>query len=148
MSLVHGSCVAVGGRGVLISGGSGSGKSDLALRLIDGGGELVADDYVELEPVAGNLLARAPEPLAGLMEVRGLGLLRMPCRAQAPLVLQVELLERSEPLERLPEPVHREIAGVRLRLVRLSAFESSAAAKVRLSLRTLVEDGDEAHALA
>lgn len=70
---VHASCVAIGGRGVLLVGPSGSGKSDLALRLIDGGAELVADDRVALRLADGRPVADAPPALAGLLEIREIG---------------------------------------------------------------------------
>ncbi|WP_040850329.1 HPr kinase/phosphorylase, partial [Nitrospirillum viridazoti] len=77
MIRVHATCVSVGGAGVLLRGASGSGKSDLALRLVDAGALLVADDQVALaaDPTATLLTATAPERLAGLIEVRGLGIL-------------------------------------------------------------------------
>ena len=74
MILLHASCVAVDGLGVLIRGPSGAGKSDLALRLIDEGAELVADDYCEVEAIGGVLQAKAPALIAGRMEGRGHGL--------------------------------------------------------------------------
>ena len=73
---VHGTCIAIDGAGVLLRGPSGCGKSDLALRLIDGGAVLVADDRVSLEARAGDLVASAPDALAGLLEVRGVGIER------------------------------------------------------------------------
>jgi len=74
MLRIHGTCVALSGLGVLLRGPSGSGKSDLALRLIDGGAKLVADDQVELAlDAAGRVMARAPATLSGLLEVRGIG---------------------------------------------------------------------------
>lgn len=133
MTLLHGSCVAIGGRGVLIQGPSGSGKSDLALRLIDGGAELVADDYVEISQADGLAYAQPPEPLAGLLEVRGLGLVRLPFRPHVPVLLIVELVEANT-MERLPEPRRMALVGIDLPLVRLWAFEPSAAAKVRICL--------------
>ncbi|MDE0940637.1 MAG: HPr kinase/phosphatase C-terminal domain-containing protein, partial [Pirellulales bacterium] len=77
-TLVHATCVAIGEVGVLLRGPSGSGKSDLALRLIEGGAKLVADDQVVLSEVAGSLLASAPAALRGKIEVRGCGILDIP----------------------------------------------------------------------
>jgi HPr kinase/phosphorylase len=74
VALIHASCVVVGGVGVLIRGASGSGKSDLALRLIDAGASLVADDYCEAEALAGRLVVRPPPAIAGKLEVRGFGI--------------------------------------------------------------------------
>ena len=88
-----GTCVAVDGRGVLLRGPSGAGKSDLALRLIDRGAELVADDRVALVSSAGVLTASAPPALRGLMEVRGLGVFRLPYRTSVQLSLVADLFD-------------------------------------------------------
>ena len=98
---IHATCIAIGGNGVLILGNSGAGKSDLALRLIDDGAKLVADDRTELYVVRGRLCARAPKSIAGLIEVRGLGIVALPFAKNAPLVLAVKL---QKPRTRLPEP--------------------------------------------
>lgn len=95
---IHASCAARDGAGVLLLGRSGCGKSDLLLRLLDQGFELVADDRVEID--AGR--ARAPDTLAGLLEVRGFGIVRLPYRPVATLVLAVELDAIAPP--RLPLP--------------------------------------------
>ncbi|MBO0711337.1 MAG: hypothetical protein J2P47_08705 [Acetobacteraceae bacterium] len=102
---IHGSCVSRNGAGVLIVGPSGAGKSDLTLRLLDRGFDLVADDRVEIEQG----LARAPAPLAGLLEVRGIGLLRLPAASAVPLALVVEL---GGGAERLPGPRRHPELGV------------------------------------
>ena len=133
MALVHASCVAVDGWGVLLLGPSGSGKSDLALRLIDAGAVLVADDQVDIAAVDGRLEAAPPAALAGRIEARGLGILSLPWRAPAPLVLAAELLVGRRP-ERLPEPARRRFEGIELPLVRLAPFDASAAARLRLAL--------------
>src|SRR3546814_17418763 len=78
MLRVHATCIAIDGRGILLRGPSGSGKSDLALRLIDGGALLVADDQVILTEADGELTASAPATTAGRMEVRGIGVVDMP----------------------------------------------------------------------
>jgi HPr kinase/phosphorylase len=88
---IHASCVAIGRQGVLLLGKSGSGKSDLALRLIDRGAMLVADDRTILCLVNGALHARAPATIKGLLEVRGLGIVRFPVRAQVRIALAVRL---------------------------------------------------------
>ena len=141
---MHGTCVACGLRAVLLRGPSGSGKSDLAFRLIreDASGEtrLVADDQVVLHLEEEGLLARAPAPLAGTLELRGLGLVAMPCVAEAPLALIVDLVPR-ERVPRLPEARHEEILGRRLPLLALHAFDGTAPAKLRLALETLPDSG-------
>jgi HPr kinase/phosphorylase len=130
---IHASCVDLAGVGVLLRGPSGVGKSDLALRLIDTGARLVADDRVTLEPDDGVVYARSPKALHGLIEVRGLGLRHLPALARARLGLVVDLVEASA-VERMPEEDLRcTLEGVALPLIRLFAFEASAPAKLRLA---------------
>lgn len=131
---VHASLVALAGRGVLIRGPSGAGKSDLALRLVNEGFALVADDHVELRPVDGRLHGRAPRPLAGLIEVRGLGLFRLPHLHGADVALIADLLAPGAVAERLPAPRAEEICGVALPVVALAGFHASAPAALRLAL--------------
>jgi serine kinase of HPr protein (carbohydrate metabolism regulator) len=133
MIRLHGSCVALAETGVLLRGASGSGKSDLALRLIDGGALLVADDQVEIERRADQLLARPPAAIAGLLEVRGLGIVRLAFRSPATLGLVIDLVAPAA-VERLPEEENTEILGRRLRRLALNPWEPSAAAKVRLAI--------------
>src|SRR5689334_113133 len=87
MIRVHGTSVALGGDGILLRGPSGSGKSDLALRLIDGGARLVSDDQTELRVFGEELRMTAPASIAGRLEVRGIGILHVPSAASAPLRL-------------------------------------------------------------
>lgn len=131
---VHGTCVAFGASGVLIRGHSGSGKSDLALRLIADGARLVADDQVLIAKAGRGLVARAPKTIRGVMEVRGIGILRVPTAASARLKLVVDLVP-SRRVPRLPEPRWEDIGGVRVPHVALASFEASAPLKVRLALR-------------
>lgn len=126
---VHGSCAARGGAGVLLLGPPGAGKSDLLLRLLDRGFALVADDRVEIAdgwagPAAG---------LAGLLEVRGLGIVRLPFLAPVRLALAVAL---GAPGERLPAPARCAHADVPL--LALDAAAPSAAAVVSLALECAV----------
>ena len=130
---VHTSCVAIGGRAVLIGGRSGRGKSDLALRLIDRGARLVADDYTFVRRIDGRLLASPPDTIAGKIELRGVGILEFPVERDVPVGLYVDLdLE----MVRLPQSDDRRIiAGVELPVVGLSALEPSAPIKVEAALR-------------
>jgi serine kinase of HPr protein (carbohydrate metabolism regulator) len=132
---LHACCVAIGGLGVLIEGQSGAGKSDLTLRLVDRGAELVSDDYTLLEAHGAELIARAPERIAGRIEVRGIGIVSVPYRNEVP----VAMLVRIEPMpDRLPERCERRrIAGIDLPVVALPALEPSAPIKVELALRML-----------
>lgn len=134
MIRVHGTSVALGGDGVLLRGPSGSGKSDLALRLIDEGARLVADDQTELSFVGEELRMSAPATIAGQIEVRGIGILRVPTLASAPLRLVVSLVSLGS-IERLPEPQFCELLGRGVPLIALAPFEASAPAKLRLALR-------------
>jgi HPr kinase/phosphorylase len=130
---IHASCVELDGVGILLRGPSGMGKSDLALRLIDGGARLVADDRVALEAGNGGLYARAPDALLGLIEVHGLGLRRLPALKRARLGLVADLVDAAL-VERMPEEdLHCTLEGVALPLVRLCPFEPSAPAKLRLA---------------
>jgi serine kinase of HPr protein (carbohydrate metabolism regulator) len=100
MPLVQASCVAIAERAVLIFGAPGSGKSSLALALIDRGAVLIGDDGVALEAVEGQLLASPPPNIAGLIEVRNVGLLTCPTAQGTPVALAIRL---SHEAERLPE---------------------------------------------
>jgi HPr kinase/phosphorylase len=130
---LHASCVALAGAGVVLLGPSGSGKSDLALRLIEAGGRLVADDRLIVERCGGQLIGRPPAALAGLIEARGLGIMRVEHCASAPLRLIVELGEASLS-PRLPERRTSELLGIALPCVRLDPQTPSACARIKLAL--------------
>ncbi|MGH7029115.1 MAG: HPr kinase/phosphorylase [Stellaceae bacterium] len=129
--LVHASAVAIEGEAVLLRGPPGAGKSDLALRLIDGGARLVADDQAMLRRLDDRVLVRAPAVIAGLIEIRGLGIVRVETIEEAPLALIVDLLPLDQ-IERMPERRVEPVLGLEIRLIALAAFEASAAAKLRL----------------
>ncbi|MBB4154092.1 serine kinase of HPr protein (carbohydrate metabolism regulator) [Sphingomonas jinjuensis] len=129
---VHATCVAIHGRAVLIEGRSGTGKSDLALRLIDRGAVLVGDDRVRIEAAGGRLVAHAVPTIAGRIEVRGVGIATLPFLAEAPVALLVML---GAPVKRLPEPMTRRLAGVDIPAIALDAFEASTPIKIELALR-------------
>lgn len=129
---LHASCVAKDGRAILISGRSGSGKSDLALRLIDRGADLVSDDYTIVRRLGGKLVASAPENIRNKLEIRGLGILEFEVMADAQVCLMVEL---STDVERMPlMPGFIAIAGVQVPSVRLNSLEASAPVKVEVAL--------------
>jgi HPr kinase/phosphorylase len=138
MTTVHGACVMIAGIGVLLRGSSGRGKSDLALRLIDEGATLVADDRVDLARDGDALVASAPAGLAGLLEARGVGLMRLPAVGSARLALVVDLVE-TVAVERLPDPDSAVLSGVALPRIALAPFEASAPAKLRLAVRAVAE---------
>ena len=128
---LHAGCIAIGGRGVLIAGRSGSGKSDLALRLIDRGARLVSDDYTLVEARGGRLYARAPETIAGRMEIRGVGIVDMESLPEAALCLHLDL---EAPPARLPEPGSIVIAGLFVPSLPFSALEASAPIRLEAAL--------------
>ena len=134
MLRLHATCIAIDGRGVLLRGASGAGKSDLALRLIDQGADLVADDQVDLFDVDGRLTAAAPAAIAGRMEVRGIGVIPMPYLANAEVVLLVDLVP-PDAVERMPEPSLHRLGRFDVPALALAPFEASAAAKIRLAVR-------------
>lgn len=130
---LHASCVALGDRAVLIEGRSGSGKSDLALRLIDRGGRLVSDDYVIVTRRDGALWATAPANIAGKIEVRGIGIVAMEAIKEARVGLVIQLADNPE---RMPEPRGmRRIAGVDLPEMALPSLEASAPIKIEIALK-------------
>ena len=140
---IHASCVAIGGKGVLLLGDSGAGKSALALRLIDGGAKLVADDRCDLFSRAGKLQARAPASIAGLMEMRGIGIVAMPHAKDAPVMLAVRLGKNRQ---RLPKPVFyvppaplNSLAPVPLIVV--NGGDAAAGARIRAALAAFLGGG-------
>jgi serine kinase of HPr protein (carbohydrate metabolism regulator) len=134
MERLRGTCIAVEGSGVLLRGPSGCGKSDLALRLIDAGGCLVADDYTDVAEVGGRLVATAPPRLRGLLEVRGIGIIRLRAIPSATLVSCIDLVPTDE-IERMPVPEDVQILGVSVPRFAVCAAEPSSVAKVALVVR-------------
>jgi serine kinase of HPr protein (carbohydrate metabolism regulator) len=129
---IHATTVAINGRGLLIRGRSGSGKSDLALRLIDRGGILVSDDYTVLIRQGPNLIASPPPSICGKIEVRHVGIVDVAYITDVPVCLIVDL---DLPLERLPEPLKKiSLLGVSIALIVLSALEPSAPIKAEMAL--------------
>lgn len=134
--MVHATSIAINGQGVLLAGPSGSGKSDLALRLIDRGAVLISDDYTLVKRIDGRLIATAPANIVGKIEVRGIGVVDLPYVAEAPVVLLIDL---SDLVERLPDaPTMRMIAGVDVPIVKLVPLEASAPIKAELALKAVV----------
>lgn len=129
---VHASTVAIDGRAVLITGPSGSGKSDLALRLIDRGFALVSDDRTVVRRDGDRLIASAPPQIAGKLEIRGIGIVEMKTEADVPVALLVEL---TSDIPRLPDDCReRLLLDVPLPIVAIDSTTASAASKVALAL--------------
>jgi serine kinase of HPr protein (carbohydrate metabolism regulator) len=129
--------VAGGWRGALIQGPSGVGKSDLALRALGEGFQLVADDRVVVFVSGGSLFGRAPDRLRGLIEVRGLGVVRHTARHLAPIRLSVQCKPRAEAIERLPEPSSESVLGCSIPILELWPLEHTAPAKIRRAIEYL-----------
>lgn len=137
MLKMHASVVAIKGSAVLIRGPSGSGKSDLALRLIDQGAELVSDDYVDLHTTNSHIYVTPPETIGGLLEVRGVGLMTFPHLKKARLALALDLVHASQ-IERLPTRQNSLfVDGVSVPLYKFDGAIASATARVRVLLENL-----------
>lgn len=137
MKKIHASAVSINRSAVIIRGPSGAGKSDLTLRLISEGAQLISDDYVELQSLNGRIWAHAPSTIAGLMEVRGLGIVKHHNISGIPVCLLCDLMP-AEKTERLPDPPFFEIIdGVHLPLMQLDPTSASAVARIRLALDRL-----------
>jgi serine kinase of HPr protein (carbohydrate metabolism regulator) len=128
---------AGGWRGALIEGASGAGKSDLALRALEIGFRLVSDDRTLVWACEGRLYGACPPRIAGLIEARGLGMLREIARPLAQIRLLVICQGPDEPIERLPDSEHRAFEGISLPVLRLHAIQASAPAKLRRALSHL-----------
>ena len=132
---LHASTVALDGRAVMISGPSGSGKSDLALRLLDRGFVLVSDDQTIVRRVGVRLIASAPPNIAGKLEIRGVGIVDMETVEDMPVALLVEL---TSDIQRLPDDSReRPVLGIALPLISVDAMTASAPSKVALALDRL-----------
>ena len=129
---LHASCVSSEGRAVLIAGPSGSGKSDLALRLIDRGFTLVSDDRTILRRDGNRLIASAPATIKGKLEIRGIGIVDIDSANDVPVALVVEL---TGDMQRMPDDSReRLILGTGVPLVNVNAMTASASAKVVVAL--------------
>jgi serine kinase of HPr protein (carbohydrate metabolism regulator) len=130
--MLHATTVAIDGQAVVIEGRSGAGKSDLALRLIDRGAVLVADDQTLLVRQGDRVIARCPDTIAGQLEVRGIGIVTLPHATDVPVALIVRLGDEDQ---RMPERRTRRVAGVVVPEVVLSPFHASVTAKIATALR-------------
>ena len=129
---LHASTVAIDGRAVIISGPSGSGKSDLTLRLLDRGFALVSDDQTIVKRDGNRLIASAPENIAGKLEIRGIGIVDIDHLQSVAVALLVEL---TSDIQRLPDDSRdRPILGVAVPLISIDAMTASAPSKVALAL--------------
>ena len=129
---LHASTVCSDGRAVLITGPSGSGKSDLALRLLDRGFTLVSDDQTIVKRDGDRLLASAPPMIAGKLESRGIGIVEVDRVENVPVAL---ILELTSDIQRLPDDSReRPVLGVKIPLITIDALTASAPSKVAFAL--------------
>ncbi|MEM8919508.1 MAG: HPr kinase/phosphatase C-terminal domain-containing protein [Pseudomonadota bacterium] len=135
--IVHATAIAINGHGVLLTGSTGAGKSDLALRLIDRGAVLISDDQTELHGNSDTILLHAPANIAGKLEIRSLGIVATDHVSGVPLRLKVQLAEQPErfPMDQQTET----IKGVRISSIAINAFEHSAPLKVEIALTQLLD---------
>ena len=139
MKYLHGTAISLNELGVLIRGPSGSGKSDLALRLIGGGAELIADDQVIIEAVSEKLYLSAPLAICGLLEVRGLGVINVGAVKNIWLALIVNI-KLCEEIERTPEIKYELHEGISIATIEIDAFHASALEKIKIALR--IQNGE------
>jgi HPr kinase/phosphorylase len=144
---IHATAIALGDRGALIRGPSGAGKSDLALRCLAlaAGGlvreqpRLIADDYVQVTGYGDRLALTCPPSIAGLLEIRGLGVVPIRSAVAQPatawLTLVVDLVTTNERIERLPDRATVLVHGVECMAIALHPFEASAPLKLLLALQ-------------
>ena len=133
---IHASCVELNHKGILILGDSGSGKSDLCLRLIFyHQAKLVADDRVNIKIESNYINAQAPKNLQGLLEIRGIGISKFDFLEQTTINLVIKLT--NKPLERMPQKSSINILGKMLPLIKINPFELSAPCKIIIALRSL-----------
>lgn len=126
--------MSIDGAGVLFRGLPGAGKSDLALRFIDAGAMLIADDRVVLARTGDGVTAAAPDAIAGRLEVRGLGIVTLPYAAATPVRLVIDLVS-DRLVERLPTAAETVLLGEAVPVLELAPFEASTPAKIRMALR-------------
>jgi serine kinase of HPr protein (carbohydrate metabolism regulator) len=132
-------------RGALILGPSGAGKSDLALRALEHGCRLVADDRVLVWTSGGVLFGRGPGPIAGLIEARGLGVMPEPALPYAQIILAARCAAPGETIERAPDAQTETVAGMPLPLVHLDPLQPSAPAKLCRALEHLGRSHQQAY---
>lgn len=129
--IIHATLVSIDGYGVLLQGRSGSGKSDLALRLIENKkAVLVADDEVIISIRNGKIVGKAPENLKGLLEIRGVGIRKYPSKQEEIVNYVIQLKDDPSMIERMPKNNAEIIFGVEIQRFDLYAKESSASDKI------------------
>ena len=135
MVQLHANCVRIGAHAVLLRGPSGAGKSALSLRLITAGGFLISDDRTDIVARDGHLIASAPDSIAGLCEVRGIGVVRgLPVKPEGDVRVLIDLETSARDIERMPEPDSEEICGIAIPRWTLCASDLALEAKIGVTL--------------
>ena len=134
---MHSSSVVIDDNGVLILGDSGSGKSDLALRLIDNGATLISDDISICRKNSNNIYLFCPPEIKGLLEVREIGIITVPFVERIKLRLVVNLKSKNN--ERFPKDNSFRILGIKIPLISIEGKNSSAVAKIKVKLNEIRE---------
>lgn len=134
MTNIHASCITLGKQGILLLGPSGSGKSDLALRLIEQTGAiLVSDDRTNLSIKNNKVYASCPENIKGLLEVRGIGVIKQKIKKETAVNLVVDLVKSPKDIERLPSPDFWIFENKKIKKIKIYPFEPSAVYKIKLA---------------
>ena len=134
MENIYATSLELNHKGILLIGPSGSGKSDLALRLIkEKQAVLIADDRTNIELISGTIIASCPQTIQGLLEVRGIGIVKMPYKEKSKISLIIELANNLEQIERLPQVETTTLLGIKIKKIHLYPFELSAVHKVALA---------------
>ncbi|WP_430473503.1 HPr kinase/phosphorylase [Thalassospira lucentensis] len=135
MVQLHANCVRIGAHAVLLRGPSGAGKSALSLRLITAGGFLISDDRTDIVARDGHLIASAPDSIAGLCEVRGIGVVRgLPVKPEGDVRVLIDLETSARDIERMPEPDSEEMCGIAIPRWTLCASDLALEAKIGVTL--------------
>ena len=129
---IHGTSIALGENGLLITGESGSGKSDLALRLIDSGATLISDDQTICMKKETSIYLFSMEKIYGLIEIRGIGLMKVPYIENIKLSMIIHLVDKE--IDRLPKIRKKKLLGLNIPLIKIFSKEASAVAKIKLKL--------------
>jgi HPr kinase/phosphorylase len=141
MERIHGTCVAINGDGVLFRGPPGSGKSDLALRIIDSGGQLIADDQTIITRMGDRIITSSPASIRHKIEVRGIGIMTFSAKKEAPLTLILDMLPPVN-IERIPQVRFCDYLDVKIPVLGISPFENSATTKVKLAINLVKQSAN------
>ncbi len=132
---VHSTSVVIEDAGVMITGKSGFGKSDLALRLIDSGATLISDDVTICEKIGDSIFLFPPNETKGLLEVREIGIMTVPYIENIKLSLFVELVETE--IERLPQKSFKKLLNIKINKIKIQGKNSSSVAKIKLKINEI-----------